>query len=139
MGNPAAHLFGVHVAAAEIGHYWARFISPLLLQALKVDGFGINPRWCPGFQAIDSEGQLAQTVGQCDRGLVAGTSATVVIQANVNFAAEEGARRKNDRFAVKLQTNVGDDATGPVTFNNEVIDGLLEYCLLYTSPSPRDS
>ena len=126
VGNPAAGLTRVQVETAEIGHHWLGLITPLLLQAIEIHRLGVDARWRARFQPIDAQGQLAQTRGQGYRRWVAGAAAAVIIQTDMDFAAQKSSGCQHDGFRPKANTGVGDGAANALALDDQVVNGLLE-------------
>ena len=112
--------------AADEAHHRQRRIAPLLFEAVEVDRSGVDARRRAGLQPVDAQRQLTQALRQCDRRRIAGAAASVVVEADVDLAAEEGAGAQHHRFGAKADAALGDDADGAIALDDQIVDRLLE-------------
>ncbi len=127
VGNPAAHLARVHLGIAHEGHHRNRRIAWLLGHHREVHRTAVDTRRSTGFQAADAQRQFTHAVGQGDRRWIAGATAGMVLQTNVDKAAEEGTGGQYHRFGEETQAHLGHHAFDLVLLDDQVVAGLLEY------------
>ncbi len=118
---------GMHFPGTEEGHHRDRGIARLLGHHAEVDAAPIDARRRPGLQAADPQRQLAQALGQGDGGRIAGAAAGVVLQADVDKSAEEGAGGQHHVVRMEAQTHLGHHAADLILLDDQVVAGLLEY------------
>src|SRR5690606_5012242 len=90
VGDPAADLPRMLLAIAEEGHHRQRVIPRLLDHLREIHRTTVATWWGAGLEASASQWLLAQSLCQRDRGRIAGTTAGVILQADVDKSAEEG-------------------------------------------------
>src|SRR5690606_4008882 len=91
VGDPAADLPRTLLATAEQGHHGQRVIPRLLDPLREIHRTTVDTRWITGLAASDAQWPRPQAVILRDRGRIAGTTAGVILQADVDKSAEEGA------------------------------------------------
>ena len=127
VGHPAADLARMHGLVAEEGHHRGRGVAGLLGHHREIHRAAIDTRRGAGLQAADTQRQLAQAFGQGDRGRIAGTAAGVVLQADVDKSAEEGAGGQYHVVGHEAQAHLCDHTLDLVLLDDQVVRRLLEY------------
>ena len=125
-GDETAGLFRLIFMAAHEGEHRPGLVAGLFFQHAEVHAAPVDARRRTGLEALHREGQLPQAAGQGIGGGIAGTAPFVVLQADVNPPAQEGAHGEHHRLGVELQTHLSDHAGDPVALHDQVIHSLLE-------------
>src|SRR5690606_16845549 len=86
----------------------------------------IDARRGAGLQTANAQWQLTQTMSQGDGGWVAGTSARIILQTNVDKSAEEGSCGQNHGIRMEPEAHLGDDALDRIVFHNQIVGCLLK-------------
>src|SRR5690606_23193851 len=126
VGHPAARLLRMFCRIADKAHDRNRRVAPLLLQPVENHRARVDARRRAGFQTIDPQRQFAQAPRQRDRRRIAGAAARVIVEADVDLAAEEGAGTEHHGLGEKANAGLGDGAANALALNDQVVDGLLE-------------
>ncbi|CWP43934.1 Uncharacterised protein [Neisseria meningitidis] len=126
MRNPAGHLARVHFGVAAYGHDGNGRVAGLFGQLGKVNRASVDARRRAGFQTALRQLQFAQTSAQRFGGGVAGASAFVVFQTDVDFAGQKRACGQHDGACFKLHAHRGNYAADAFAVERYVFDGLLE-------------
>ena len=100
----------------------------LFAQPREIDAAAIDARRGAGLQASDAQRQLAQARREAHRGRIAGAPAGMALQADMNFAAEEGAHREHDRRRAERQSALGNDTHHAIAFDDQILGFLLKQC-----------
>ncbi len=122
----ARHLARVLRGVPQEGEDRQWIITVLLSQYAEIDGARVNSRRRPRFQAADAQRQFAQTARQRDGWRIASTATAVVIQANMDFAVQEGPDGQHDRFCTEFEAHLGDGANNTIVLDNQIFNRLLE-------------
>ena len=136
----ADHVMGFLVSVGDIARHLTRMligrshkredrhwvIAMLLRQHAEIDGARVNARRGSGFQPADAQRQFTQATRQRDRRRVAGASAAVVIQTNMDFAVKEGPDGQYHRFGSEFEAHLGDRTYDTIVFDNQIFHCLLE-------------
>ncbi len=101
-------------------------VAGLLFQDGVVDGAPVNARRRTGLEAALGKLQFLQALTQRNSRRVAGASARIVLQANVDQAVQEGARGQHYSLGPELQANLRHGANDTVALHHQVLNGLLE-------------
>ena len=125
-GHVAAHLFRMLATAADKGHHRGGVIPPLLLHHREIHRPGVDAWRRAGFQAADVERQFPQTLGKGIGRRITGTTAGMVLHADMNNTAEESTGGEYHSLRVEADTSLGNDASYLVVFDNQVVRRLLE-------------
>ena len=125
-GDITAGLGRVVFKAAHEGEHRTGLVAGLFFQHREIHRAPVDARRRAGFEAFHGKGQLAQASGQSVGGRIASTAPFVVLQADVNPSAQEGAHGEHHRLGVEFQAHLGDHAGDPVAVHDEIIHGLLE-------------
>ena len=91
-----------------------------------VDGAAVDARRRAGLEAAGAERQRAQALGEFVRRRIAGAAAGVVVEADVDAAAEERADREHHRARAEFDAGDGDDAAHRAVLDDEIAALLLE-------------
>src|SRR5690606_25466990 len=103
MGDPARDLARMLVGMAEEGEDRHRVeVAGLLFTTTVVDTAAVDTRRRPGLEPPLRQGQLLQPFGQRHRGGIARPAGTIVVQADMDLAIEEGSRGQDHRASPKL-------------------------------------
>ena len=122
----AGDLPGVLLAPPQKRKHRRRIIARLHFQFTEIDRAPVDTRRCTGLKPVYLKRQFPQPLGQRNRSCIAGAAAAVVFQADVDFAAEEGAGRQHDRLGIKIQTHLGKHADHLIALDDQIRDRLLE-------------
>ncbi len=134
VGDPARHLARVHGCIAhEAEHGHGAFVHAAghavagLLGAFgEVDAAPVQPGRRTGFQTTLGQLQLLQTRRQRHRRWVPRPAGRVVVQAHMDLAVQESARRQHHRAAAKADTHLRHSPHHAVALHHQVVHGLLE-------------
>ena len=126
VGDPAWQLLRVHRAAAAVGEHRLRGIARLRFHHAEIDAAAIDARRGAGLQAPDRQAQLAQAFAQRRCRGIAGATAAVVFQPDVDLAGQEGAGGEHHALAAEGDADGGDGAGDTVALDQEVVHRLLE-------------
>ena len=113
-------------APAEVRKHRHRLIAGLHRESRVVDRATVDARRRAGLEPADAEGQSAQPLGQAIRRRIAGATALVVRQTDVDLAAEERADGQHYCSRAEFDAGMRDDAPHLLAFHDEVGDFLLE-------------
>ncbi|MNF34622.1 hypothetical protein D3C84_154680 [compost metagenome] len=127
VGDPATDLPRLLFGATEKGHQRRWRIPGLLGHQREIHRTAIDARRRAGLQAADPQRQFPQALGQGDRRRIAGTAAGIVLHADVDKSAEEGAGGQDHRIGEQAQAHLGDYAFDFIVLDDQVIGGLLKY------------
>src|SRR6185503_12139742 len=125
-GDVAADLARMIAAPAEVRKHRHRLIAGLHRESRVVDRATVDARRRAGLETTDAEGQGAQSLGQAVGRRIAGATALIVRQADVDLAAEERADGQHYRPRAELDAGLRDDAANLVAFDQQIGDLLLE-------------
>ena len=125
-GDVAGDLARVFGGIAEVGKNGQRGVAGLGFHAAVINGACVQARRGAGFHAGEGEGQVVQARGEFVRGRVAGAATGEVVEADVDFAAEEGAGGEDGGGGVVVDLVLAFDAGDARSFEDEVGDGGLE-------------
>jgi hypothetical protein len=105
--DPAADLARMIGRRAGKRKHRSRVVAGLFSQHAEIDRAAVDARRRSGLQPVDAEFEFAQTLGQplCRR--IAGASARVVGEADMDLAGQERARGQHDRRGAKAQDPSG--------------------------------
>ena len=106
----ATDLLGMVPDPAQEREHRGRRVAGLLLEHAEVDAAAVDAWRRAGLEPADVERQLAQALGERVAGLVAGPPARVVVEADVDPAAEKGADGEHHRVGAEAQAHRGDHA-----------------------------
>ena len=98
----------------------------LLGQDRKIDRPAVDARRRAGLEAPDARHQLAQSRGEFERRRVAGTTARLLLEPDVDASAEERADGEHDRARGEGDATHGRDAHHSTALDHEVGGLLLE-------------
>jgi len=93
VGNPARQLLRMLLALAEEGKHRRRIVARLFSHLREVDAAAVDPRWCARLQPADRQIQFAQACRKADRRRIAGTTALIVLQPDMNQARKKTSLR----------------------------------------------
>ena len=128
--DPARDLRRVHRARADEAHHRRRIVARLPFEPREVDGAPVDARRRSGLEPTYRKCQLAQSRAERLRGRIARASRLVVLEADVDQAAEERARRQHHRIGFERHAHLRDDTRHPGARTRigqrEIVDGLLE-------------
>ena len=125
-GDVAGDLARVFGGIAEVGEDGQRGVARLGFHAAVIDGARVNARRRAGFHAGEGEGQVVQAGGEFVRRRVAGAASGKAVEADVDFAAEEGAGGEDGGGGVVVDLVLAFDAGDARAFEDEVGNGGLE-------------
>ena len=128
MGDITAHLPRVILCAAHVGEDRHGHVARLLGQARKIDAPPVDARRRARLEPLHTKRQLAQAPRECIRRWIAGASALIVGQSDMDATAQEGPDREHDCMCPKAQPHLSLDADHPVLLDQEVFDRLLKEC-----------
>jgi hypothetical protein len=124
MGNETVNLLWMLFSAPEERKDGSRHIAGLAGHHRPVDRPAIDPGRGTGLQAPDAKLQLAQARGEAERCRIARAPALVVVEPDVDAAAEEGAHGEHHGPGADLDARDRDDAAHLAPLDHEV-GGLL--------------
>lgn len=87
---------------SQEGEYRYGIVAVLLRQYAEINGSGVDTRRRAGFKTINPQRQFTQTPGQRNGRRIAGASAAVVIQPDVDLAVEERSHGQHHRFGAEF-------------------------------------
>ena len=125
-GDVAGDLARVFGGIAEVGEDGQRGVARLGFHAAVINGARVQARRRAGFHAGEGEGQVVQAGGEFVRRRVARAAAGKAVEADVDFAAEEGAGGEDGGGGVVVDLVLAFDAGDARAFEDEVGDGCLE-------------
>ena len=125
-GDVAGDLARVFGGVAEVGEDGQRGVAGLGFHAAVINGARVNAWRGAGFHAGEGEGQVVQAGGEFVRRRVARAAAGKAVEADVDFAAEEGAGGEDGGGGVVVNLVLAFDAGDARAFEDEVGDGGLE-------------
>src|SRR5262249_35653478 len=108
-GDVAGDLSRMLAASPEKGEHRHRLVAGLFLEAGVVDRAAVDARRCAGLEPTNAERPWAQTLRQSIRRRIAGATALVVRESDVNPAAEERTDGEHDGAGAKLDARLRDD------------------------------
>ncbi len=126
MRDMAIDLARMLFAAAQIRHHRQRRVAGLWLEPGEIDTLGIDTRRRPGLQPIDTERQRTQTFGQRVGRRIAGATAGMMVQPDVDHASQEGTGTQHHGIRHEADAGLGPDTDDGVVFHNQIVDALLE-------------
>ncbi len=125
--HPARHLARMHVGAAEEReHRHGIEVPGLRFQHREVDGAPVDAGRRAGLQAPLRQLQFFQARRQRHRRRIARAAASVIVQADVNLAVEEGPGREHHRACAKPHADLGDGTDHAIALHQQIFHGLLE-------------
>ena len=125
-GDVTGHLARMLASIRNKRHRRTRFVAPLRLHAGEVDGIPGDPRRCAGLEPVYGERQRTQALGKGVGGWVASTTASVVLQPNMDASAKKRPCRQHDGGGGKRQSHRCQDALDAALADLDVDDRLLE-------------
>ena len=132
--DPAGHLLRVHgriAAIAENRHLafvgcTRHAIAGLNRALAEVNGTPIDARWCPRLQAPLRQLQLFQACRQAHGRRIARAATSMVVQAHMDLAIQEGAGGQHHGLAAELDAHLRDGTDHAVALHHQVVHRLLE-------------
>jgi hypothetical protein len=110
-----------------VGRGRARHAVAGLLGALaEVDRAAVQPRRRAGLEPALRQLEFLQPRRQADRRRVAGTTAGMVLEPDMDLAVEEGAGRQHHRAGAKADADLRHGADHAIALDHQVVDRLLE-------------
>src|SRR6185437_1570738 len=128
MSNETISLLRVLTDTPEERKYRERIIARLPLQTREVDRTAIDPRRRARLQPADAKRQLAQARGKLQGSRVSGASPGVLVEPDVDFAAEKRADGEHHRRCLERDAGDGRDAAHATRLHGEIRDLLLKQC-----------
>ena len=120
----------MHRARADEAHHGGRLVAGLDFERIEINGATVEAWRRPRLETPDRQIQFAQTRAQSLRRRIAGAARFVMIESDMNQAAEERARGEHHGVTLEpdaeLRDHAGDASTRAVAVEGEIIDGLLE-------------
>ena len=95
-------------------------------QGAVVDATAINARRRAGLQSAAPRRDLAQLLGQSQRWRIAGAATRVVVESDMDAAAQEGADREHHARRLERDTGHRNDTAHSPALDHQVGDFLLE-------------
>ena len=135
VGDPTRHLAWVHLGPAHDAEHRHRTVRGVgaghavtgLLCALRViDAPPIDARGCAGFQAALGQLQFFEPRRQAHGRRIARPTGGVVVQAHMDLAVQERTGCEHHGAATEANADLRDSAHHTVTFDHQVVHGLLE-------------
>ena len=117
---------GCSLAQPEEGEHRHGLVARLHLQSGVVDAAAVDARRRAGLEPADAQRQRAQLLGEPVRRRVAGPAARVLLEPDVDAAAEEGADREHHGARAEFDARLRDHARHPAALEAQVGDFLLE-------------
>ena len=117
---------GVLVPRAEVGHDGSRLVAGLGRHDRVVDAATVDARRRARLQASDAQGHGPQPLGQGVGGGIAGAAALMLLEADVDAAAQEGAGGEHHGARPEHEAHLRDDAAHAIALDHQVRHGLLE-------------
>jgi hypothetical protein len=125
-GYEATHLAWMFFHTSEIRHDRCGCVTRLLLHDRKVHSACVESRRGTGFQPTHAEREFTQATSEGDGWGITRSPASMILQADMYLAPEEGASGQNDLARKEAQSRLSDHAIDPVTDHDQIVDGLLE-------------
>ena len=111
----------------EKRHHRNGIVPRLHLHDGEVDGASVDARRSARLQAIDPKRQRAKSRRESIGRRVAGTSARMIFQPDVNASAQECTGCQNDRTGCEGEPGLRNDTAHAIALYDEVNDRLLEH------------
>ena len=125
-GDETATLLRVLRGRTHEGHGRPGVVAPLFLHHGEIHGLAVDARRRARLEPAHVEGQFAQALREANRCLVPGATAGLVLHAQVDHTAQEGAGGQDHGPGMEADAGLGDHAPAFVALDDQVLGALLE-------------